>query len=248
MMINKRIYSIVFVLILLFTVSCAKTGSSTVVVEDDNHIDETVVDESNFEGTTQPQSTTADTTEESNDAEIDNLPTQIDVKPVEYSLDMDIGDEPLELAYASEDKIIIWGYIGLFEYDIKEETLSHTLDLGYIDCNHMQGDIHSEIEVSQDGNTAYIMRYGLSGEIEAMYSYDLLYDVLTKIQPTSIDDYFNNFADINELGLYSDASDDFTGMEVVDLGNGRYGYMRFYGWLLSDVRYETDNEEYVIFK
>ena len=38
------------------------------------------LDKSDFEGTPQPQSTTADTTEEINDAEIESLPMKIDVK------------------------------------------------------------------------------------------------------------------------------------------------------------------------
>lgn len=80
-----------------------------------------------------------------------------------------------EIAYASNDKVILNGTIGLIVYDLINKKISRAIDLTSINMNHIQGDTVTIFEVSKDGSQ--ILMYN-DPSSDDKYLYDVESDSL----------------------------------------------------------------------
>ena len=93
----------------------------------------------------------------------------------------------VEIDYASNSRVIFHGYTYLFVYDIEEERIIKSLDLQAINRNYIQGDIYTEVIVSNDGN--HVNLYNVGDENDRLiYNYDIKNDELSKHNKITIDE------------------------------------------------------------
>lgn len=83
--------------------------------------------------------------------------------------------------------------------------------------------------------------------ISTMYIYNIVENKLTQVVPTDIENRFDDILNTSDLGLYTDGGEYFTGLEAVKISENYYGYLKFYGWMLKDVKYFDGNIEYSLF-
>lgn len=106
-----------------------------------------------------------------------------------------------KIAYASKDKVILYGPIGLIIYDIQNQKICRAINLKSIHMNLIQGDDITTFKVKEDGTQ--ILMYNKSNTNDR-YLYDIENDVLEK---TNIKEFTNEYGVINkfnEINPYND--------------------------------------------
>lgn len=98
-----------------------------------------------------------------------------------------------EIIYASKDKVILCGAVGLIAYDINDEKIYRALDLKSIDMNYMQGSKYTIFSISDDSNK--ILMYNSSNE-KLRYLYDIEND---KLEKTNIEDLSDPYLNVGEI-------------------------------------------------
>lgn len=83
-----------------------------------------------------------------------------------------------QIAYASKDKVILYGPIGLIVYDVANKQIYRAIDLKYINMNHIQGDTVTIFDVNEDENQ--ILMYNDYEDDKNIYLYNIDNDTLEK--------------------------------------------------------------------
>ena len=83
-----------------------------------------------------------------------------------------------QIAYASKDKVILYGPVGLIVYDIVNKQIYRAIDLKSINMNHIQGDTVTIFDVNKYENQ--ILMYNDYGDDKTIYLYDIDNDTLEK--------------------------------------------------------------------
>ncbi|SFD01677.1 hypothetical protein [Clostridium uliginosum] len=100
-----------------------------------------------------------------------------------------------EIAYASKDRVIFYGPIGLIVYDILNQEIYRAINLESINMNHIQGDEVTIFKVKDNGSQ--ILMYNDSDH-KNRYLYDIENDTLEKTDNKDFTDeyegvkYFDN--------------------------------------------------------
>jgi hypothetical protein len=107
-----------------------------------------------------------------------------------------------EIEYASKNRVVLYGPIGLIVYDIGNKQIYRAIDLKSINMNHVQGDTVTIFNVNKDENK--ILMYNDYGDDKNIYLYDIEKDTLEKTDNKKFtpDD---NIAKYCELEKYDDA-------------------------------------------
>ncbi len=90
-----------------------------------------------------------------------------------------------ELAYASKDRVIFYGTIGLIVYDVSNKQIHRAINLKDINMNHIQGDEVTIFKVKEDGSEILIFN---DSDHSNAYLYNIANDKLSK-------SYISNFND-----------------------------------------------------
>jgi hypothetical protein len=83
-----------------------------------------------------------------------------------------------EIEYASKNKVVLYGPIGLIIYDIRTKQICRAIDLKSINMNHVQGDTVTIFNVNKDENK--ILMYNDYVDDKNIYLYDIEKDTLEK--------------------------------------------------------------------
>lgn len=83
-----------------------------------------------------------------------------------------------QIAYASKDKVILYGPVGLIVYDMVNKQINRAIDLKDINMNHIQGDTVTIFYVNETRNQ--ILMYNDYGDDKNIYLYDIENDALEK--------------------------------------------------------------------
>lgn len=107
-----------------------------------------------------------------------------------------------EIEYASKNKVILYGPIGLIVYDIGNKQITRAIDLKSINMNHVQGDTVTIFNVNKDENK--IIMYNDYGDDKNIFLYDIEKDTLEKTDNKKFtpDDKITKYC---ELEKYEDA-------------------------------------------
>lgn len=184
---------------------------------------------------------TMQTTQKTNDTEqiwenrLEDKGTPLALNEANVLPEYPIGVQGVSLDYASESHIIFHDYFGLFVYNLKEERISHSLDLEAIGCQWMQGDDYCEVTVNQEGDI--ILLHPMSADW--MVVYDLAQNTLTKSQVEPLNEPFKCEENPHPGGGVS--------YQVVTLSNGEIGYLSFMGETVKDITYHDGHKEYRVF-
>lgn len=92
-----------------------------------------------------------------------------------------------QIAYASKDKVIFYGNMGLIVYDMASKQIYRAINLESINMNHIQGDTITIFRVKDDGSQ--ILMYNDSDD-KNIYLYDIENDTLEK---TNNKDFTNEY-------------------------------------------------------
>lgn len=85
-----------------------------------------------------------------------------------------VGSVMAEIAYADEERVVFYYTDGLFVYDLGEQMTEAAYDISRLNCEtHRQGSSGLEITVTDDGQYAYLVNYGLQEEIKDFDNYIL---------------------------------------------------------------------------
>lgn len=115
--------------------------------------------------------------------------------------------------YADADRVVMYDYIGIWEYDLKEEMLTGFCDFRPIGMTQIQGYPCVLVEISKDGNE---VRFYLSDDTKK-YLYDLSineYQEVDDYDPSDHDSF--QMKDVTEEKLLSDYS------KTYQMEDGRY--------------------------
>ncbi|AIY78839.1 hypothetical protein FDC58_02225 [Clostridium botulinum] len=110
-----------------------------------------------------------------------------------------------ELAYASKDRVIFYGTIGLIVYDVSNKQIYRAINLKDINMNHIQGDEVTIFKVKEDGSE--ILIYNDSDHDNA-YLYNIENDKLSNSNISNFNDEYKGphyFEDeYNKINYYND--------------------------------------------
>lgn len=150
------------------------------------------------------------------------------------------------LDYASDDRVILHGYYGLFIYDLVEEKLVDSLDLKNINCQRVQTGGQCEVQVSKDGEIVWIKPYNSN----IMYTYHTTEKQLKKEVSRDIPGA-NVFQDIvnthDVLQGEKDIAIERCSDETVSFQDGSYGYLYLKTMELSGLLYVRGEDSYNLF-
>lgn len=116
-----------------------------------------------------------------------------------------------EIVYASKDKVILYGPIGLIVYDIANKQIYRAIDLKSINMNHVQGDIVTMFQVNKDENK--ILMYNDYGEDKNAYLYDIENDTLEKTNTKKFTTDYNT-TNYFEFEKYDEWAKKYDDMEI----------------------------------
>lgn len=155
------------------------------------------------------------------------------------------------LDYADSDRIVFHISSGLFEYDLKSQKLTHSIDLKALNCQEVQTGGECEVAVYQDGDhrlRAVIRPYPYSDEDS--YVYDIESDELFAYDASLLDDHvlFDGFASKYDSDV-SEAMRTWRAAEnVLPLGGNAYGALYWGpGPDLANLCYEAGDQKWQIF-
>lgn len=124
-----------------------------------------------------------------------------------------------KIAYASQDRVILYGPVGLVVYDIQSQKIYRAIDLRTIHMNIIQGDEVTIFKVKEDGSQILMyndLMYNKSNANER-YLYDIENDELKK---TDIKDFPNENNVNNKFDGMNHFDDEclkkYNDMEVLD--------------------------------
>lgn len=127
-----------------------------------------------------------------------------------------LGATLLVQLYADKDRGIFLLNGGLYVYDKQNREMVRALDLVPIDCQHIQGEIHTDIMVSKDGRFVYMN----TNNCDDQYIYDIDADVLRKTSHKEFKknepEYYDDFGDGGECRYESDGKTYIQGVEYGD--------------------------------
>lgn len=84
-----------------------------------------------------------------------------------------------EIAYASKDRVIFYGNVGLIVYDMVNQQIYRAINLNSIDMNHIQGDTITNFSVKADGSQVLMFN---NSDYKNIYLYDIENDTLEKVK------------------------------------------------------------------
>lgn len=179
-------------------------------------------------------------------------------KVAEFELTDIWGADQPNIYYEDDARMVFSGYFGLFVYSKKTKEIVHSLDLKEIGCNMTQGDHYCEINVSEDGKTAYLHRIN----DKKMYQYSMDTNELQYLDYKLPDNLYNRkkWEKANQSGIQCTGStigdlvywyDDGTSMiKYQPLFYKPYGSCEFFKPEdirdLSEVSFYADGKEYII--
>ena len=126
-----------------------------------------------------------------------------------------------EIAYASKDKVILYGPIGLIVYDIGNKQIYRAIDLKSINMNHVQGDVVTIFNVNKDENK--VLMYNDCGDDKNIYLYDIENDTLEKTDTKKFTPDYDT-TKYCELIKYDDNNMDI-GSNCVQIDSGNICYL-----------------------
>ncbi|GAA0077018.1 hypothetical protein UT300005_13960 [Clostridium sp. CTA-5] len=86
-----------------------------------------------------------------------------------------------EIAYASKDKVILHGDVGLIVYNMVNKQIYRAIDLKCINMNHIQGDKVTILDVNKDANQILIYNDDIDDKDDKdIYLYNIENDTLEK--------------------------------------------------------------------
>ena len=105
-----------------------------------------------------------------------------------------------EIVYASKNKVILYGPIGLIVYDIVNKQIYRAIDLKTIKMNYVQGDIVTIFKINKDENQLLMYNDGFKDALnnDDKYIYDIENDTLQKTDIKELPNEFdtrNSFTD-----------------------------------------------------
>lgn len=166
------------------------------------------------------------------------------VKPAEWSMNTMLDTKIPDLDYASDERVIMHGYFGLFIYDLEKKKLDSSIDLKALGCQEVQGDGPCEVTVSEDGTMVWIRPFGA----EFMYLYHVREKELEKVSYEIPDESFQKLQ--TSRGLLTDS----TNLELhrcsgktVDFLDGTYGYLYMGSGMLADIQYIRGADRWNLF-
>lgn len=83
-----------------------------------------------------------------------------------------------KIVYASKDRLILYGVVGLIVYDIQSQKIYRAINLKSINMNYIQGDTITVFNVKEDGSQ--IIMYNDYSDDKSIYLYDVENDTLEK--------------------------------------------------------------------
>jgi len=127
-----------------------------------------------------------------------------------------------KIAYASKDKVILYGPIGLIVYDIQNQKICRAINLDSIHMNLIQGDDITIFKVKEDGSQILMyneLMYNKSNTNDR-YLYDIENDVLEKTNIKEFTNEYDGMTKFNEINPYNDERlKKYKDMEFVDYIN-----------------------------
>ena len=152
-----------------------------------------------------------------------------------------LGTDMTQLDYASDDIVIFHDYYGMFVYDLEQQKIVRSLDLGPIGCNFTQGDNHCIVSVSRDGSTVRL--HPMSSE--SMYVWSVRKNTLAKTAYEPMEESFSDFVDTTGVKDHNEAGK--CSRAAVKFDNGDYGYLYTTGWTLDTLYYIRGDRIYKLF-
>ena len=142
-----------------------------------------------------------------------------------------LGATLLVQLYADKDRGIFLLNGGLFVYDKQNREMVRTLDLVPIDCQHIQGEIYTDIMASKDGRFVYMN----TNNCDDQYIYDIDADVLRKTSHKEFEknepEYYDDFGDGGECRYESDGK---TYIQGVEYGDSCVGGIHLFDYYYSE--------------
>ncbi|MDE7414753.1 MAG: M56 family metallopeptidase [Lachnospiraceae bacterium] len=155
------------------------------------------------------------------------------------------------LDYADSDRIVFHISSGLFEYDLKSQKLTNSIDLKALNCQAVQTGGECGISVYQDSDhqlRAVIKPYPYSDE--ESYVYDLQSDELFAYDPSLLDDYtlFDGFVSKYDSAVSEVMRTWRAAENVLPLEGNSYGALYWGpGPDLANLCYEAGEQKWEIF-
>ena len=116
-----------------------------------------------------------------------------------------------EIVYASKNKVILYGPVGLIIYDRINKQIYRAIDLKSINMNHVQGDTVTIFQVDKDENE--ILMYNDYGDDKNIFLYDIENDTLEKTNTKEFTpDY--NITNYFEFEKYDELVNKYDDMEI----------------------------------
>ena len=157
-------------------------------------------------------------------------------EPAKYKLADQVGENGVEIDYASDELLIFHGSFGLFIYNLQEQSMVNSINLKKIGCEKMQGEHCCEVTVNDRGNAIIIH---LKGD-QMTYLYGIEKDVLGKVEYSQVKHPFQGKVDNPE-------SSDTTSQSAVQFDNGEIGYLSFEDQTIGGIQYIRGEKTYHIF-
>lgn len=167
----------------------------------------------------------------------------IDIKEATYTLDQNYGVTMIDLVYASDERVIFRGYMGLFIYDLMNKEMVRTVDLSVVDCAWGQGSEACEVTASEDGQTVRLLRHSELLNNERVYIYDSKSNKIVEsiekneIDAISMEDTYDVFG----------VTDDLRSVSTVKFDEDDFGYLSTEDYTLATLKYVRGDEMYYLF-
>lgn len=131
-----------------------------------------------------------------------------------------------KIVYASKDKVILYGPIGLIVYDVVTKQIYRAIDLKSINMNHVQGDIVTIFHVNKDENE--ILMYNDYGDDKNIYLYHIENDTLEKTNTKKFTTDYNttNYFEFEKYDEWVNKYDDMEiGSNLVQIDDSNICYL-----------------------
>lgn len=106
-----------------------------------------------------------------------------------------------KIAYASKDKVILYGTIGLIVYDIQNQKICRAIDLESIHMNLIQGDDITIFKINEDASQ--ILMYN-EPNTKDRYLYNIKNDSLEKTDIKEFTNEYDRMHQLDEITPYND--------------------------------------------
>jgi hypothetical protein len=98
-----------------------------------------------------------------------------------------------EIVYASKNKVVLYGPIGLIVYDMINKQIYRAIDLKSINMNYVQGDIVTIFKIKKDESQLLMYNDGFKDDLknDDRYIYDIENDTLQKTDIKNFENEYN---------------------------------------------------------